>query len=91
MARSALAEPVHESTVLRFSLGTPAHVRLSLYDVGGRLVRVLMDRERPAGSYDAPWNGLDASGHAAPGGIYFAKLEAGDLLATRKLVRLAPR
>ena len=45
--------------------------------VAGRLVRVLVEGERAAGSYEAVWDGRDASGRAVPSGSYLARLVAG--------------
>lgn len=83
--------PFTSTTTIRFSLATGSHARLSIYDVTGRLVRTLVDAERVAGAYEVPWSGQDGRGGVVPAGIYFAKLEAGGLRETRKLVRLAAR
>jgi hypothetical protein len=75
--------PFNPSTSLRFSLPCEAAVRLVLYDVLGRQVRVLVEGTYTAGSHEFM---LDASG--LPGGIYFCRLDAADFHAVQKLVLL---
>jgi hypothetical protein len=58
-------------------------VRLSLHDVLGREVAVLVDERKEPGEYTARW---DAGG--MPTGAYFYRLQAGSFVVTRKLVVL---
>jgi hypothetical protein len=69
--------PFNPRTTIRFYVPTAGPVHLAVYDVAGRLVRVLVAGERPAGSQEAVWDGRDASGRSAPSGSYLARLEAG--------------
>ena len=55
-------------------LAAPARTRLVLYDVRGRRVKVLADRDLPIGKTGVPWDGTDAGGSAARSGMYFAQL-----------------
>jgi hypothetical protein len=50
-------------------------------DVTGRALRVL---EARAGGTGVTWDGADDAGRAVPAGIYFARLEAGSAVATRR-------
>jgi hypothetical protein len=74
---SAAPNPFNPTTTIRFDLPAAGPVRLSVYDVAGRLVRVLVEGEIPAGSHEAVWDGRDASGRSAPSGGYLARLVAG--------------
>lgn len=82
--------PFGEGTALRYRLATPARVSLGIYDLRGRLVRVLVDGEdAPAGeSITWRWDGRDGEGVALPGGIYLARLQAGDARRVVKIARL---
>ena len=77
-----------EETRIGFELAHRSQVRLELFDVSGRLVRVLLNETRDAGRQEAPWDGRDARGEAVGAGVYFYRLEAGEFQATRSLVRL---
>jgi hypothetical protein len=74
---SAAPNPFNPRTTIRFDLPVAGQARLSIYDLAGRLVRVLVEGEIPAGSHEAVWDGRDASGRAAPSGSYLARLVAG--------------
>jgi hypothetical protein len=74
---SAAPNPFNPRTTLRFDLPAACPVRLAVYDLAGRLVQVLVEGERPAGSHEAVWDGRDTSGRSAPSGSYLARLVAG--------------
>jgi hypothetical protein len=69
--------PFNPMTTIRFDLPVGGTVRLAVYDVAGRLVRLLVDGERPAGSHEAFWDGCDSTGRSMASGSYLARLEAG--------------
>ncbi len=69
--------PFNPRTTIRFDLPVAGQAILSIYDLAGRLVRVLVEGERAAGAYEAVWDGRDATGRSAPSGSYLARLVAG--------------
>ena len=70
------ANPARGDAVLGFSLPEGGNVSLAIFDTQGRQVRELVRGTRGAGRYQERWNGLDAAGHRAAGGLYFARLVA---------------
>jgi hypothetical protein len=80
--------PFNPMTRITFGLKEPTRVSLRIYDVAGRLVRVLVEGDRPAGLYAELWNGCDAVGRAAASGLYFYRLDAGSFTQTRKMILL---
>lgn len=64
----------------------PSHITLRIYDVSGRLMRVLVDGPREPGHYSVSWDGKDEAGRAVATGVYLYRLEGGDFRATRKMV-----
>jgi fibronectin type 3 domain-containing protein len=65
-----------------------ASVTMSVFDVRGRHVRTLVDRNHAGGVYRAAWDGRDAAGHQVASGIYFFRIAVGDLERIRKVVLL---
>jgi hypothetical protein len=84
--RGAVPNPLNPSTRLEFSLPRAMNVRLGLYDVSGRLVRVLAEGRLPRGPHRIPWDGTDRAGRPVASGVYFARLTAGSVAQTRSLV-----
>ena len=79
--------PFNPMTTIRFDLPQPAQVTIKIYDVSGRLVRVLRDgTEEDAGSHKAIWRGRDDTGRAVAAGVYFYRLESGKFRETRRMV-----
>src|SRR5205085_625399 len=61
---------------IRFGLAGADRVQVRIYDVAGRLVRTLADREFKAGEHALEWDGFDRSGGRAARGVYFAEFKA---------------
>jgi len=86
LALAASPSPFTAGTTLSYTLERPSRVRLSVHDVAGRLVAVLVDGLQEAGPHEVAWSG-DALGRA-PSGVYFARLAAGNATAARRIVLL---
>ncbi len=67
-------------TTIAFSVPEREYVRLSVYDVTGRKVALLMDGEADPGRYSVPF---DAKGLAS--GVYIYRLQAGGVRKTGKM------
>ncbi|MCX5800228.1 MAG: T9SS type A sorting domain-containing protein [Candidatus Eisenbacteria bacterium] len=68
------------------SSASPQRLILRIYDVGGRLVRTLLDEGLSPGSYSAFWAGTDEQGNSVSSGVYFLRLEAGQQAVTKKVI-----
>ena len=73
--------PFNTSTILTFTLAEKDELRISLYDVQGRFIRDLVNGSFPAGIYR-----IDIDGSELTSGVYFARMTAGNISATVKLV-----
>jgi len=75
--------PFNPTTSINYGLEKDGHVEIMIYDAAGRLVEELVNGHQDGGSYSITWN---ASSQAS--GMYFAKMIAGDVVQTQKLVLL---
>jgi hypothetical protein len=80
--------PTSTPMTLRFALPRATHVRLSIYDAGGRRVRELVAGQRPAGEQAVAWDLRDARGAAVMPGLYIARLEAEGRSLIQKLAAI---
>ncbi len=75
--------PFNSAATVHFELPTGSHTRLSLFDITGREVGVLLDDLVPAGRHHRA-----ITPGALPGGVYLIRLTAGDFTEVRKVVYL---
>ena len=78
--------PFHLQTTIKYQIPDAGGVSLRAYDSSGRLVKVLVDEEKPAGSYASRWDGKNISGQEVPSGVYFCRLQTGEFVSTRKVI-----
>lgn len=82
--------PFNPSTKIKFEVPTPSLtlsgakgllVKLTVFDVLGREIAVLVNEQMKPGTYEVEWDGSNY-----PSGVYFYKLIAGDYSETKKMV-----
>jgi ASPIC and UnbV/FG-GAP-like repeat/FlgD Ig-like domain len=73
----AYPNPFNPTTRIDFDLPKQARASLAIYDVAGRLIRVLRDEVMSAGSHTETWSGLDKNGRAVATGTYLLRLNVG--------------
>jgi hypothetical protein len=87
--------PFQISTLIRYNLPVvrgqgsgvseyeKINVRLSIFDITGRLVETLVDKPQDPGFYEVQWDGMDLSS-----GIYFYRLQVNNFTDTKRLILL---
>ncbi|MGQ9561478.1 MAG: T9SS type A sorting domain-containing protein [Candidatus Oleimicrobiaceae bacterium] len=77
--------PCNPMTEIRYQLPEQCSVRLRVYNLMGQEVMRLVDKVEAAGMHAVRWLGRDALGRKLASGVYIYRLEAGGLVASRKL------
>jgi len=72
--------PFNPSTTIRFDLPQASFVRLKVFDLLGRVVAVLVEEEKAAGSHSVTFNAPNL-----PSGVYLYRIEAGSYVVTKKM------
>jgi hypothetical protein len=75
--------PFNAKTVIKYQLPNTTDVNLTIYDITGRNIAVLVNEQKQPGYYEVTF---DASNLAS--GIYFYQLRAGEFISSKKLVLL---
>ncbi len=73
--------PFNPITTIKYKIPELNFVTLKVYDVLGREVTILINEEKPIGSYEVEFNATNL-----PSGVYFYSLQAGSFVETKKMV-----
>ncbi len=73
---------------IRFALPKDDHVKIKVYDITGRMVKVLMDGMVKAGYHDLKWNLRSSTGSMVRRGVYFIKVETTSEKRIQKVIFL---
>lgn len=74
--------------MIQYELPHASQVTLAIYNLLGERVRTLATAKEPAGIKQAVWDGRNELGQLVSSGVYLYRLEAGEFMATRRLVLL---
>ena len=75
--------PFNPSTLIKYSVPIVTQVTIKVYDIIGNEIETLVDEEKAAGTYQ-----LTYYAEQLPAGVYFYKVQAGNLVETKKMVLL---
>jgi hypothetical protein len=78
--------PANPATTISYTIDQPAYVSLSIYNARGQVVRHFDFGYRSPGEYSYQWDSSNENGINVPSGIYFCRIQAGELAATRRLL-----
>ena len=73
--------PFNPTTIISYSLPLYSHVRLAVFDLVGREVALLVNKEESSGMHSVSWN---AAGF--PSGLYFCRISTGGFTQTGKML-----
>jgi len=88
IALRAAPNPARGTQAFAFDLAASAAARVTIHNVAGGVVRVLHDGALPAGPHRLEWDGRTNSGLKAAPGLYFVRLDSGEMVATTKVLRI---
>jgi hypothetical protein len=80
--------PCLRETRVAFVLARGGRARVAVFDVAGRLVRVLIDGLAAPGRTVLSWDGRDTAGRPVASGVYLVRLECGEGSFSRRLMRI---
>ncbi len=73
--------PFNPSTKINYSIKNKSFVTLKIFDVLGRAVQTLINKEQSQGNYEVEFDGSNLTS-----GIYFYRIQAGDFIETKKML-----
>lgn len=78
--------PFNPSTKFKFSLPKESDVTIAVFDITGRLVKVLAKDKFTAGKYEVDWDGTNDVKAKVASGVYFYRIVAGNYSDVKKMV-----
>ena len=83
--------PFNPTTIISFTIPydlTNSDVSLNIYDIQGKLIRILVNERLPAGNYLTKWDGKNDIGYPVSSGVYIYHLEAAERYVSGKMMLL---
>jgi hypothetical protein len=80
--------PFGKGTRISYDLPKTSDVRIGVFDISGSLVKTLVETSQPAGCFSVIWDGKDNQNCKLANGIYFIRMQAGELKFQRKAILL---
>ena len=81
----AYPNPFNPMTTIAFDLDSPQDTRIEIFDLHGRLVRVLADEMMTAGRHERIWRGIDTTGRNVSSGVYMIRMTAGETVNLKRV------
>ncbi len=78
--------PFNPTTTINFSLPIAEKVALTIYNILGQKIKILLDGEKPAGTHNVIWDGTDSRGAPVSSGIYFYKIQTASFREVKRMV-----
>jgi hypothetical protein len=80
--------PFNPTTTIVYRLPARSEVTLEIFDMLGRLIKLLYNGTQNPGEYSRDWDGTDNTGVKVSSGVYFYKLKSSLYVCTKKMVLL---
>jgi hypothetical protein len=80
--------PSTDGTWIKYYLPAAGPLRLSVYDIRGKLMADIKNEYGTQGEHEVFWNIQTDNGQIIPSGIYFVRIESRNLVSTQKMIIL---
>jgi len=85
-AFSICPNPFAKQTRVDYAIPEPTSVEVKIYDVTGKLVKTLMNKNLEPGYYQIDWHGKDNIGRKVAAGVYFIRMNAQGFESQQKVI-----
>jgi Beta-lactamase enzyme family len=86
MLRATHPNPFNPRTSIGFTVNRPQRITITVYDMTGRRVVVLVDDFVGVGDHNVEWNGANADGRAVGSGAYLVRLQNAEAVESQKIM-----
>jgi hypothetical protein len=85
---SCFPNPFYDYTAIRIEVSIQGNYKLEVYDLQGRLMKILADQKLQPGSYIIEWDGSSSGGVSVNGGVYIIRLSGPNVKSNIKTIYL---
>ena len=78
--------PFNPETTISFSLKEASNVQIEIFDIKGRKVKTLINKEYNHGNHTITWNAKDDKGKELSSGMYFYRMKTNTKIETKKML-----
>ena len=86
--KNSYPNPFNTRTTIEYMLPEDYHVKITVYNVLGQKVRLLLNEYQSSGQKSVIWDAKDNAGQEVSSGVYFYTIQAGDTVKTKKMLLL---
>ena len=80
--------PFNPVTTISYDIPEDALVNVTIYNMGGEVVKTLINQTQTSGYKSIQWNATNTVGQAVSAGLYLYRIHAGDFIISKKMVLL---
>ena len=80
--------PFNPSTTINFELQGKSNISLKIFDVTGKLIKVLVNEEKESGYHSVVWDGAGENGKEVSSGLYYYRIESNHFVETKQCLLL---
>jgi len=78
--------PFNPITTINYDLPENKHVKITIYNMLGKQIKILVNKYKPPGRYEAKWAGTDRFGKQVATGVYLVIMQTRNFSQARKIV-----
>ena len=80
--------PFNSSTSISYSIMEENYINITIYDLIGNRIKLLINKYQSPGHYKVQWNGKNDNGISVSAGVYLYSIEADGIMNVKKMVLL---
>lgn len=78
--------PFNPSTTIEYEIPKSGFVKISIYDLNGKLIKTLVHKKQEQGNYRIQWDGKNNSGLKVSSGVYIYAIENEKSIISKKMI-----
>lgn len=80
--------PLKNQSTINYSVTQNSKICIEIFNINGKKVKTLINKEQPSGNYSIKWNATDNTGKKLADGIYLCRMMSDNNFYTKKIIVL---